>query len=138
MLMLVLSRKLCERIVVPQCQLSVAIIGIQGSTVRLGISAPPEVAVHREELWREIHAKGADVAEAETTSESLDALAAELSDAAYQVALRNGPVDSWIDLELGLWRALSTKVKNANRKITRPPWTPELEAIADQPVCLPR
>ncbi|HVC92903.1 MAG TPA: carbon storage regulator [Pirellulales bacterium] len=136
--MLVLSRKLREKIVVPQCQLSVAIVGIQGSTVRLGISAPPEVAVHREELWREIHAIGADVGEAETTSDSLDAFAAELSDAAYQVALRNGPVDSWIDLELGLWRALSTKVKNATRRITRAPRRPEIEAIADQPVCLPR
>jgi carbon storage regulator len=113
--MLVLSRKLCEKIVVPQCQLSVAIIGIQGSTVRLGISAPPEVAVHREELWREIRAEGADVAEAETASESLDAFAAELSDAAYQVALRHGLANSWIDLELGLWTALSTKVKHASR-----------------------
>jgi len=113
--MLVLSRKLCEKIVVPQCQLSVTVIGIQGSSVRLGISAPPEVAVHREELWREIHAKGADVAEAETASESLDAFAAELSDAAYQVALRHGLANSWIDLELGLWTALSTKVKHASR-----------------------
>jgi len=113
--MLVLSRKLCEKIVVPQCQLSVTVIGIQGSSVRLGISAPPEVAVHREELWREIHAEGSDVAEAETASESLDAFAAGLSDAAYQVALRHGLANSWIDLELGLWTALSTKVKHASR-----------------------
>ncbi len=136
--MLVLSRKLCQKIVVPQCQLSVTIIGIQGSTVRLGISAPPEVAVHREELWREIHANDTDVAEAETIPDSLDAFAAELSDAAYQVALRHGQVDSWIDLELGLWRAMATKVRNSSRRTTRPSRKPELEAIADQAVCLPR
>ncbi len=52
--MLVLSRKVGERIVVPHCDLSVTVISIEGKTVRLGISAPAEVGVYREELWREI------------------------------------------------------------------------------------
>jgi carbon storage regulator len=115
--MLVLSRKLGEKIVIPQSQLSVTVIGIQGNSVRLGVSAPPEVAVHREELWREIHAEGSDVGETETTPDSLDELAAELSDAAYQIALRHGLADSWIDLELGLWRVLATKIRNRSRRI---------------------
>src|SRR5580693_5776677 len=106
MQMLVLSRKLCQKIVVPQCQLSVTVIGVQGSTVRLGISAPPEVAVHREELWREMRAEGSGFAEAEPAQDSLDAFAAELSDAAYQIALRHGLPDSWVDLELELWAAV--------------------------------
>jgi carbon storage regulator len=118
MSMLVLSRKLCQKIVVPHCQLSVAIIGIQGNAVRLGISAPPEVAVHREELWREIDADRSDVAEADATPDLLDAYAAELSDAACQIALRHGLTESWIDLELGLWRAMATKVKSWSRRIT--------------------
>jgi carbon storage regulator len=136
--MLVLSRKLCEKIVVPQCQLSVTIIGIQGNSVRLGISAPPEVAVHREELWREIHAEGSDIAEAEITPDSLDALAAELSDAAYQTALRSGLAASWVDLELGLWRALAMTVKNWSRKITRPLQKLEPQASDAQPARFPR
>jgi carbon storage regulator len=48
---LVLTRKIGERIVVPQLDLSVAIVSVQGNRVRLGISAPDEVAVYREELW---------------------------------------------------------------------------------------
>lgn len=52
--MLVLSRKLGERIVVPHCDLTITVVAIEGKTVRLGISAPAEVGVYREELWREI------------------------------------------------------------------------------------
>ncbi len=48
--MLVLSRKLGEKIVVPDSALSVAVVGISGNTVRLGISAPPQIGVYRQEL----------------------------------------------------------------------------------------
>jgi carbon storage regulator len=49
--MLVLSRKIGEQIVVPQCKLVVTVIATKGNVVRLGISAPDDVAVYREELW---------------------------------------------------------------------------------------
>ncbi len=52
--MLVLSRKLGERILVPHCELAVTVVAIEGNTVRLGISAPAEIGVYREELWRQI------------------------------------------------------------------------------------
>jgi len=39
-------------------------------------------------------------------------LAAELTEAAYPVALRHGTPASWIDLELDLWRTLVDKVKD--------------------------
>jgi carbon storage regulator len=51
--MLVLSRKPGERILIPNCELAVTILAIKGNTVRLGIAAPADVAVYREELWRE-------------------------------------------------------------------------------------
>jgi carbon storage regulator CsrA len=51
--MLVLSRKLGERIVVPQCRLTITVSAIQGNTVRLAISAPAEIEVYREEIWRQ-------------------------------------------------------------------------------------
>jgi carbon storage regulator len=57
--MLVLSRKLGERVLVPQCALSVTVVAIEGNTVRLGISAPAEIGVYREELWRQIRAQPA-------------------------------------------------------------------------------
>ncbi len=50
--MLVLARRLGEQIVVPQCQLTITVSAIQGNVVRLAFSAPPEIAVYREELWQ--------------------------------------------------------------------------------------
>jgi carbon storage regulator len=52
--MLVLSRKLGERIEVPHCELAVTVLAVEGKTIRLGISAPAGVAVYREEVWRQI------------------------------------------------------------------------------------
>jgi carbon storage regulator CsrA len=48
--MLVLSRKLGERIEAPQRGLAVAILAVKGKAVRLGISAPEDLTVYREEV----------------------------------------------------------------------------------------
>ncbi|GIX02778.1 MAG: hypothetical protein KatS3mg112_1715 [Thermogutta sp.] len=48
--MLVLTRRENERIVLPTVHTSIRVVRISGSTVRLGIDAPPEVPVLREEL----------------------------------------------------------------------------------------
>jgi carbon storage regulator CsrA len=55
--MLVLTRKVGEKISVPQCQLTVTVLEIASSRVRLGVSAPPGVAVHREEIEKRIATK---------------------------------------------------------------------------------
>jgi carbon storage regulator CsrA len=47
--MLVLSRKIGEQVVVPQCQLTVTVLDVSPSRVRLGISAPANLAIHRSE-----------------------------------------------------------------------------------------
>jgi carbon storage regulator len=52
--MLVLSRKIGERVLVPHCELVVTILAVQGKTVRIGISAPAETAVYREEVWQQL------------------------------------------------------------------------------------
>ena len=52
--MLVLSRKIGERIVVPHCELAVTVIAVEGKAVRLGISAPDDIAVYREEVWQQL------------------------------------------------------------------------------------
>jgi carbon storage regulator CsrA len=63
--MLVLSRKLGEKILVPQCQLTVTVLDIASSRVRLGVSAPPGIRVHREEVQKRIATK-ASLAPGET------------------------------------------------------------------------
>ena len=55
--MLVLSRKLGERVLVPQCGLSVTVVAIEGNNVRLGFTAPSEVGVYREEVWQRVSAE---------------------------------------------------------------------------------
>ena len=41
----------------------------------------------------------------------LEVFAAELTVAAYGVALRHGAGDKWLDLELDLWRVLTETVR---------------------------
>lgn len=52
--MLVLSRKTNEKIVVPEYGLTITVVAIQNNKVRLGITAPPQTEVHREEIWQRI------------------------------------------------------------------------------------
>ncbi|HYT92930.1 MAG TPA: carbon storage regulator [Gemmataceae bacterium] len=48
--MLVLSRRLNEKVLFPNFQASVQVLAIKGNTVRLGIQAPPEVTILRGEI----------------------------------------------------------------------------------------
>lgn len=48
--MLVLSRRLNEKIVLPSIATRVQVVAIKAGVVRLGIDAPPSVPVYREEL----------------------------------------------------------------------------------------
>jgi carbon storage regulator len=52
--MLVLSRRLGESIVLPECDLKITVLALSGGRVRLGIAGPPEVKIHREEVWRRL------------------------------------------------------------------------------------
>jgi carbon storage regulator len=49
--MLVLSRKVGESIIINGC-IKVTICKAEAGKVRIGIDAPPEVPVHREEIFR--------------------------------------------------------------------------------------
>jgi carbon storage regulator len=51
--MLVLSRKLNESIVIND-NVVVTVLGVKGNTVRLGIEAPGEIPVHRQELYEKM------------------------------------------------------------------------------------
>ncbi len=42
---------------------------------------------------------------------NLDSLVAQLTEAAYPVALRHGERGSWVDLELDLWKALGQAMR---------------------------
>jgi carbon storage regulator len=48
--MLVLTRRLGQKVLLPGLNVSIRIVSCKGKGVRLGIEAPPEVLVWREEL----------------------------------------------------------------------------------------
>lgn len=51
--MLILSRKVNESIKIGD-QITLKVMGVKGNQVRLGIDAPKEVPVHREEIYERI------------------------------------------------------------------------------------
>lgn len=51
--MLILTRKIGETIAIGD-QIKVQVVEIKGRQVRLGIEAPPQTAVHREEVFQRI------------------------------------------------------------------------------------
>ncbi|MHB8477631.1 MAG: carbon storage regulator CsrA [Steroidobacteraceae bacterium] len=51
--MLILTRRMGEMLRIGE-DVSVTVLGVKGNQVRLGISAPNDVAVHREEIFRRI------------------------------------------------------------------------------------
>jgi carbon storage regulator len=56
--MLVLSRRLDETLIIGD-DIKITVLGISGNQVRLGIAAPKEVSVHREEVYLRIQQEAA-------------------------------------------------------------------------------
>ena len=69
--MLALTRKKDEAIVIDS-KIEVKVLDIQGDKVRLGITAPKEVSVHREEVYVSIKASNEEATQA--NQESLNKL----------------------------------------------------------------
>ncbi len=57
--MLVLTRRVGEKLVIGD-DVTVAILSVRGNQIRIGIAAPPEVQVHREEVYQRILKERAD------------------------------------------------------------------------------
>lgn len=54
--MLILTRRVGETLMIGD-EIMVTILGIKGNQVRIGVHAPKEVSVHREEVYQRIQAE---------------------------------------------------------------------------------
>ncbi len=78
--MLVLTRRLNQSIKIGD-DVEITVIEVRGDQVRLGVSAPRDVAVHRKEVYLQIQQENQAAAQASTSEVSLDALTQALSGA---------------------------------------------------------
>lgn len=64
--MLILTRRIGEKLIIDDT-IEVMILGVKGNQVRIGIEAPQQISVHREEIHRKIEQEKIEKAQCSIT-----------------------------------------------------------------------
>ena len=64
--MLVLTRSIGERLIINDGEIKLSVLEVKGKQVRIGIDAPRDVSVHREEVFERIRSESQE--KSDTTS----------------------------------------------------------------------
>ncbi len=67
--MLILTRRAGETVMVGS-DITITVLGVKGNQVRIGINAPKDVAVHREEIYERIQSEQAAAGSADKDADS--------------------------------------------------------------------
>ena len=76
--MLILTRRVGETLMIGD-EVSVTVLGVKGNQVRIGVNAPKEVAVHREEIYDRIRKEQETGTEPASLKKEKDSVAKELA-----------------------------------------------------------
>ena len=69
--MLILTRRVGETLMIGD-DVTVTVLGVKGNQVRIGVNAPKEIAVHREEIYESIKREQEGLTAASENSESIE------------------------------------------------------------------
>lgn len=67
--MLILTRRVGETLMVGD-EVTVTVLGVKGNQVRIGVNAPKDVAVHREEIYQRIQREKSEAGHEREPNES--------------------------------------------------------------------
>ena len=67
--MLILTRRAGETVMIGS-DVTITVLGVKGNQVRIGINAPKDVAVHREEIFERIKSEQAAGSDADTADDN--------------------------------------------------------------------
>lgn len=59
--MLIMTRRTGETLVIGDNEITLTVLGVKGNQVRIGVDAPKDVSIHRQEIYQSIKANNEPV-----------------------------------------------------------------------------
>ena len=87
--MLVLTRRLGESIWIND-NIKIVVQAVKGNQVRLGINAPRETTIHREEIYQKIQCENKEALQVPVQIQSVKDLLAEIPEKSERMSLKGG------------------------------------------------